>query len=253
MKSLTIILIVLGGLTQNPKVWAKEARITMLKTNQTKKRDFKKRRGKSDLLKNLIQNNKKLNELLKARTALPVIWEGQKQILTGKTYRGTLLNTIVSTNQATPVLVRANLNQGLPYNSKFACQSMTQNKRVFCLCNKLITTTKELAIVAQLLNLDGSSGLQGVYEDGKEDLIAGAVISDFSAGMLSAAQNRTTTPFGSMQDNSAKNQLLQGAINSAGSTSEILLDEMKNAVPVITIEAGTEVLIYFMEAINESY
>lgn len=252
MKFLTIILIVMGSFTQNTELWAKEPRITMLKKKELKKTVSIKRRTKNDLLENLIQNNKKLNELLKARTTLPVIWEGQKQILTGKTYRGTLLNTIVSTNQASPVLVRAHLNQGLPYNSKFSCQAITQNKRVFCICNKLITSDKEIQISAQLLNIDGSSGLQGIYEDGKEDLITGAVISDFSQGMLSAAQNRVTTPFGTIQDGSLKNQLLQGAINSAGTTSEILLEEMKSTIPIVTIEAGTEILIYFMEAFNEN-
>ena len=252
MKNLTILLIVLGGFTQISKTWAKEARISRLKTEYKQITIIKTRRTKNDLLRNLIQNNKKLNELLKARTALPVIWEGQKHILTGKTYSGTLLNTIVSTNQGTPVLVRAHLNQGLPFNSRFSCSATTQNKRVFCICTKLITANKETPIQAQLLNLDGSSGLEGIYEDGKEELIAGAVISDFSQGMLSAAQNRIVTPFGSMQDSSVKNQLIQGAINSASTTSEVLLDEMKSVVPIVTIEAGTEVLIYFLEAMNEN-
>ena len=253
MNKITIILIVTGFFTQLRSLSANEARITMLRTQKKVVSTKQQARTKDDdLLKKIIENNKKLNELLKARTTVPVIWEGQKQILTGKTYRGTLLNTIVSTNLSSPVLVRAIENQGLPYNSKFACQATTQNKRVYCVCNKLITKFKEQSINAQLLNLDGSSGLEGFYEDGKEELIAGAVISDFSGGMLSAAQNRIATPYGQIQDNSVKNQLLLGAINSANTTSEILLDEMKSAVPVVTVEAGTEVLIYFMEALNEN-
>jgi len=252
MKNLAIILIVLGSFTHFNEICAKEAHISRLRRHQNKNINQHQRRIKNDSLSKFIENNKRLNELLHARTSLPVIWEGQRQILTGKTYRGTLLNTIVSTNQASPVLVRADLNQGLPYNSKFSCQAMTQNKRVFCVCSKLITSDREIPIQAQLLNLDGSSGLEGIYEDGKEELIAGAVLSDFSQGMLSAAQNRISTPFGSIQDTTLKNQLLQGAINSANTTSEILLDEMKQTVPIVTIEAGVEVLIYFMEAINEN-
>lgn len=252
MKNLTIILIVMGCLVQNGKIWAKEARITRLKERKHINPSIKKRSTKNDYFKNLIKQNKRLNDLLKARTGIPVIWEGQKRILTGKTYRGTLLNTIVSTNQATPVIVKANLQQGLPFNTRFSCQATTQSKRVFCICNKLITSQKEIPIQAQLLNVDGSSGLVGVYEDGKEELVAGAIISDFSQGMLSAAQNRIATPFGAIQDSLLKNQLLQGAINSANTTSQVLMEEMKTTVPVITIKAGTEVLIYFMEAINEN-
>ena len=33
--------------------------------------------------------------------------------------------------------------------------------------------------------------------------------------------------------------------------AEILLEDMKNKEPVVTVEAGTQVLIYFQEAINE--
>lgn len=252
MKNVTIILIVLGSFTHFNEICAKEAHILRLRKHENKNKHQHQRRTKNDSLSNLIKNNKRLNDLLHARTALPVIWERQRQILTGKTYRGALLNSIVSTNQASPVLVRADLNQGLPYNSKFSCQAITQNKRVFCVCSKLITSDREIPIQAQLLNLDGSSGLEGIYEDGKDELIAGAVISDFSQGMLSAAQNRIATPFGAIQDTTLKNQLLKGAISSGKTTSEILLDEMKSVVPIVTIEAGTQVLIYFMEAMNEN-
>ena len=139
---------------------------------------------------------------------------------------------------------------GFPYNTKFSCQATTRDKRVFCVCSKMITESKELVISAQLLNLDGSSGLEGLYEGNKEALIAGTVISDFSKGMVSAAQNRISTPFGSVQDNSVRNQILQGAISSADTTSDVLLKEMKSSVPKITVDAGTDVIIYFMEALK---
>ncbi|MCT4641232.1 MAG: TrbI/VirB10 family protein [Bacteriovoracaceae bacterium] len=249
MKILTIILVVLGSFN----LFSMEARISRLKKKKAYKTNINptaSKRRKNNAFKQLIENNKKLNALLKARTSVPVIWEGRKRVLTGKTYRGTLLNSIVSTNVASPVLVKAHGGQGLPFNSKFSCNAVTENKRIYCVCNKLITTDKEVQISAQLLNTDGSSGLEGFYDDAKEDLIAGAIISDFTAGVLSAAQTRIATPIGSMRDSTTKNQILQGGINSAGRVSEILLDEMNNKVPVVTIDAGSEVLIYFMEAAN---
>jgi len=100
--------------------------------------------------------------------------------------------------------------------------------------------------------MDGSAGLEGEYDDAKESLIAGAVLSDFSQGMLSAAQTRIAGPLGSLNDASVQNQLLQGAINSGRTTSDLLLEEMKTQEPVVTVEAGSEVLIYFMEAVHES-
>lgn len=216
------------------------------------KRQANKRRNENEILERLLQNNEKLNALLQQRSKTPVIWEQRARVLTGKTFRGTLLNSIVSTNLATPVLVLADQGQGLAPKTKFSCQGVTQNKRVLTLCNRMITPDGETSISAQILNLDGSSGLEGYYDDAKESLIAGAVASEFAQGMLSAAQTRIAGPLGSINDVSVQNQLLQGAVNSGRTTSEILLEEMKTLEPVVTIEAGKEVLIYFMEALHEA-
>ena len=216
------------------------------------KKQVKQRKSENELLERLLQNNEKLNVLLQQRSKTPIIWEQRAQVLTGKTFRGTLLNSIVSTNLASPVIVQAIQGQGLPPRTKFSCQGVTQNKRVLTLCNRMITPEKETAITAQILNMDGSSGLEGIYDDAKESYITGAVISEFAQGMLSAAQTRIAGPLGSINDASVQNQLLQGAVNSGHTTSEILLDEMKSLEPVVTIEAGKEVLIYFMEALHEA-
>lgn len=249
MKNIAILLIALGSFAlkaQTARIsrMNKEVKPPQLKTVQ-------RRDNHGEILNKILENNKRLSSLLQNRSGVPVIWEQRAKILTGKVFRGTLLNSIVSTNLSSPVVVLAHPNQGLPYKTKFSCQGTTQNKRVLTICNKMITTDKEIPIQAQLLNKDGSSGLEGVYDDSKDQLIAGAVISDFAQGMLSGAQSRIGTAFGAVRDDSVKNQILQGFIESGRATSDILLDEMKSAEPIVTIEAGEEVLIYFMEAVNE--
>ena len=249
MKFIAILAIALGSFNLN----AQTARITRMNkvTKEPSQKTLQRRDNHDEILNKILENNKRLNSLLQARSGIPVIWEQRSKILTGKVFRGTLLNSIVSTNLSSPVVVMAHPNQGLPYKTKFSCQGTTQNKRVLTFCNKMVTTDKEIPIQAQLLNMDGSSGLEGVYDDAKDQLIAGAIISDFAQGMLSGAQSRIGSPFGSVRDDSTKNQVLHGFIESGRTTSEILLDEMKTAEPIVTVEAGEEVLIYFMEAVNE--
>lgn len=116
----------------------------------------------------------------------------------------------------------------------------------------MVTQEKEIPIVAQVLNLDGTSGLLGEYDDGKEELIMGAVASDFAQGMLSAAQTKLASPFGAIREDSLKNQLMQGGIQSGRTASDILLEEAKATEPIVTVNAGEEVLVYFMEAVNEN-
>ena len=247
MKDIAIFLIAGSVLSQN----AHAIGVNLLKEKPNKVVDKPRVRNNEALLKRLVENNQKMTELLERRSQEPVIWDQRSKIHTGKAYRGLLLNTIVSTNLASPILVEAFPDQGLPHRTKFFCQGNTQHKRVHTLCSKMITADGTIAINAQLLNPDGSAGLEGEFEDGKDVLIAGAVLSDFSQGVLSASQSRIGSPFGAIRDDSVKNQILQGAIQSGRSTSEILLDEMRRVEPVVTVEAGSEVLIFFTEGLHD--
>ncbi|MBI2519466.1 MAG: hypothetical protein HYV97_03590 [Bdellovibrio sp.] len=249
MKILAILAIALGSFALK----AETARITRLKnnTNAVIKPQAPRRNYDAELIHQMLESNKRLMALFERRSGVPVIWEQGAKILTGKVIRGTLLNSIVSTNLASPILVLARPGQGLPPKTKFSCQGVTQNKRVLTLCSKMVTQEKEIPITAQVLNLDGTSGLLGKFDDGKEDLIMGAVASDFAQGMLSVAQTKIASPFGAIREDSVKNQILEGGIQSGRTTSDILLEEMKTKEPVVTVNAGEEVLVYFMEAVNE--
>ena len=248
MNFLAVLMIALGSFALN----AQTPRISRMNKEIQTEKPKQRRDNHDEILNKILESNKRINSLLQNRSGVPVIWEQGSKILTGKVFRGTLLNSIVSTNLASPVLVLARPHQGLPFKTKFSCQGTTQNKRVLTLCNKMITSEKEIPIQAQILNIDGSSGLEGVYDDQKDKFITGAVLSSFAQGMLSGAQSRIGTSFGAIRDDSVKNQVLQGLIESGKTTTDTLLDGLKTAEPVVTIEAGEEVLVYFMEAVNEA-
>lgn len=248
MKKICAILIVMGISGQN---FASEARITTLKPKKTTPKQPETRRSDENILSEILERNKRIHKLLERKTKRPVIWDQRERILTGKVFRGTLLNSIYSTNLKSPVLVKALPEQGLPANSKFSCFAITKHKRVYTLCNKLITDSKEVIVNGQVLNMDGSAGLIGEYDDGKEDLIAGAVMSNFAQGVLSASKSTITTPIGQVEDASLRNKVLEGLIQSGETTSEILLEDMKNAEPIVKVPAGTKVLVYFQEAVND--
>lgn len=254
MKSTLLIIFLL----LSPLIEAQEAGISRLKIKpRVEKRVVidtvsKKSSGIDKSLESIKKQNDRIEEILSLRSAAPLVWENKKPILTGTVFKGILLNSITSTNLDSPALVAAIPGQGLPPKTKFICNGVTANKRIRIYCNKMRDDHKEKPIVAQLLNMNGSAGIIGEYDDGKEDLIEGAIISDFFQGMFSVAQNRIQSPYGSIRDDSIKNQLLQGGIKSGQTTSEILLAESKNSEPIVTVDAGKQVLIYFMEALNEN-
>ena len=206
----------------------------------------------SSVLKKLSKQNEELLKMLRERSSeeKPFIWDGSNKIETTKVIRGILLNSVVSTNLESPLLVESLDNSSLPSGTKFRCTGVTKNKRVLAVCDRMITPTREVEVKVQILNLDGSAGLRGEYNDGKDSYIAGAVISDFAKGVISASKNKLAVPLGVVDADSDKNKILEGLANSASTTSDVLLDEMKSQEPKVFIEAGKPVLIFFMEGLN---
>jgi len=98
MNLLAILVIVLGFFA--PKLAQSEtpARITRTKAQVKieKKVTHHKKNDDAKILKQMMANNKLVNEILKSQSSLPTIWEGDHKVLTGKTYKGILLNSIVS-------------------------------------------------------------------------------------------------------------------------------------------------------------
>jgi hypothetical protein len=205
------------------------------------------------LLQKLKEQSEKISLLLEAgakQSEVPLIWDGTKKIESTKVIRGILLNSVVSTNLESPLLIMALPNDSIPEGSKFRCTGVTKNKRVLTLCDRLITPTKEVEVKVQVLNLDGSAGLRGEYNDGKDSYIAGAVLSDFAKGIVTASKSKLTLPLGLVDESTERNKILEGLANSANTTTDVLLDEMKSQEPKVFIEAGKYVLLFFMEGVN---
>lgn len=202
----------------------------------------------------LLEKIKEQNAELLKRIGIPdekfLVWDGSLRIETGKIIKGLLLNSVVSTNLESPLMVQVYSGYGLPDGTKFMCKGVTKNKRVLTVCDRMITPTKEVSVKVQILNPDGTSGLRGEYNDGKDSYIAGAVVSEFAKGVLSASKGTFQTPLGAINEVNDKNKILEGLSNSAQTTTDVLLDEYKNQEPKVFIEAGKEVLIFFMEGMN---
>jgi hypothetical protein len=219
------------------------------KVNRTNTREAE----NSVLLKKLKEQSAKIAMLLETSAKQidrPLIWDGSKKIEATKVIRGILLNSVVSTNLESPLLVQALSNDSLPEGSKFRCTGITKNKRVLALCDLLITPTSETPVKVQVLNMDGSAGIRGVYNDGKDSYIAGAVVSEFAKGIISASKSKLIMPLGQVEEVSERNKILEGLAGSASTTTDVLMDQMKSQEPKVFISAGKPVLLFFMEGIN---
>lgn len=200
----------------------------------------------------LILQNKKINEGLGLYLDKPAVFDftNQFDFKTGSTLRARLLNSIVSTNLESPLLVEVYPDQGLPEGAKLSCVGVTKHKRVVAACNRLIIQEMdfEFEIVVSLLNPDGSSGIKADYVyTGKEEFIAGSVASSFARGMIELQTDRIATPMGELTRNTAKNRLMNGVLNSTDDINSMMKSEMQTKEMKVYIKAGKEVLIYFHE------
>lgn len=213
----------------------------------------KKQNPDNGTLKKLAEQNEELLKLLKARSNedKPLIWDGTKKIESTKVIRGILLNSVVSTNLESPLLVESLDSSSLPNGTKFRCTGVTKNKRVLTVCDRMIMPSKEVEVKVQVLNMDGTAGLRGEYNDGKDSYIAGAIVSEFARGVISASKDKVVLPLGSIDSDSEKNKVLEGLANSMSTTTDLITDSMKSQEPKVFIEAGKPVLIFFMEGLND--
>jgi hypothetical protein len=226
---------------------------TVDKKVDVQKKSTKKRNSiEMNALKKLSEQNVALLKLLqiKANEEKPFIWDGTKKIESTKVIRGLLLNSVVSTNLESPLLVESLDSSILPSGTRFRCTGVTKNKRVLTVCDRMITPSKEVEVKVQVLNIDGTAGLRGEYNDGKDSYIAGAIVSEFAKGVISASKDKVVLPLGSIDSDSEKNKLLEGLASSMSTTTDLITDSMKSQEPKVFIEAGKPVLIFFMEGLN---
>lgn len=219
----------------------RQAKTTQLRVDPTDK-----------ALLRLEEQNRKINEALGIHQQKPAIWDftNNYDFKTGTVFKGILLNSIVSTNLESPLLVQVKENQGLPSGSKFSCIGVTKYKRVVAACNRLIIPDedREFEVQVSLLNPDGSSGLKAnYYYTGKEEFVAATVATSFARGMIELQTERLSTPLGELTTNTSKNRLLNGALGATDEINNLMKSEMQNKEPKVYVEAGKEVLVYFHE------
>lgn len=228
----------------------KEASKT-LKTTATKK-SVSVNTSLDRALSNLNLQGQKIENLLGKFQERSGVWDftNQYDFKTGTIIKGILLNSVISTNLESPLIVEVTDGEALPIGTRFICRGVTKFKRVLSVCHKLITPNdeEEFEIRANLLNMDGSSGLKAdeVYS-GKEEYMGASIATAFSRGLIELGTERLSSPYGELTINNRKNRITNGVLNSLDETNELMNSEMKSKEPKAVIYAGKPVLIYFQE------
>ena len=105
--------------------WSAYGKIHILDPSDRYQKKIRQKPSKKpfDILKNIERQNKKIEELLSSQKNKAPFHDltGEKIINTGVTIPVTLLNSIVSSNLSSPILLQVNKSQNLPQASKVSC------------------------------------------------------------------------------------------------------------------------------------
>ncbi len=229
----------------------KKEKIAVVKSKGQKKY-FGKNTNVDKSMSDLTLQGKRIENLLGKFQERSGVWDftNQYEFKTGTVIKGILLNSVLSANLESPLIVEVADGEFLPIGSRFICRGVTKFKRVMSACHKLITPNdeEEFEVKVSLLNMDGSSGLRAdeVYT-GKEEYMAASIATAFSRGLIELGTERLSTPYGDMALNNRKNRITNGVLNSLDETNDLMNSEMKTKEPKAVIYAGRPVLIYFQE------
>ncbi|OFZ06125.1 MAG: hypothetical protein A2X97_02205 [Bdellovibrionales bacterium GWA1_52_35] len=182
--------------------------------------------------------------------AAPKILQAQA----GRVIIGKITNRLVVAGDGSPAIIELAYDQGifsgLSVLGKAAISSSPG--RLLINCERLVLRSgKVIPVEAVAMDSDGAFGLAAQVVSGKALAVAGAMAGSFVSGLAASQQSEAMTPFGFTQtERTGKNAVLQGLAQSAADQSKRLIDEATKEKPVLIVETGTQVGLYFNEEVR---
>ena len=190
-------------------------------------------------LDQLVKQNKQIAELLRRKLSKPNIYDltASYNLPTGTILRGKTLNSVLSTNLATPLKVR--ITSGPLKNATLNCMGVVLSKRIHTTCPSLIIGGLEHKSAITLLNLDGSAGLIGRYHAGAEKALASTSASSILQGLTNLGSS------------TLKGNLIDSGKSVLNSATELIGEEQTKSGGIVMLPSGTQVLLYFNQGLKK--
>lgn len=197
----------------------------------------------------------------RSRSAAQVIRRGAggndpgAQIPIGSLIGVRLVNTVRSTNTASPVIARVlqdvtnDNGVSIPANTKVigtATFDDTSRRIQMRFSTLVYEDGSQHGIQATAMMQDGSSGIDGDYHSGRTEQQIGSFIGNFVGGLADGLRTQSTPGMfgGVTQEGSVKNGLLNGVALSAQNQAKVYSDDLSNTRPSMTIDAGTAFYLF---------
>ena len=148
-------------------------------------------RNKSALSR-LSNQNKRIEQLLLKRNNRPNFYDNTTSfgLSVGTTIQAHLLNSIISDNLDSPILIEVSNDAVFPIGTRFSCSGRQRKIRVYVACKLIILEGREYPLEAKVLNLDGSAGLKGKIFTGNDQRVASTLSTSIIKELANRLNNR---------------------------------------------------------------
>ena len=184
-------------------------------------------------------------QLLKKPIILSSVIIGEGEYLKATASLGAM-----ATNSQSNLILSDIVGADLPEGSKISCQIVAKYKRVCGVCDRLIIDGQGHDIKADLLNRDGTQCAIGNIADDKELSLTGIAVSELAQGALAISQSSIPTVGGNLIQNTARNKITQGLINTGNEATELMKDEFRTREPIVILPQSSTVLVQFKRRVE---
>jgi hypothetical protein len=189
-----------------------------------------------------------------ARPLFTVHNQNTKRLVgSGEVHFGQLHTKVIVGTEPVPAVLNFRNDQGVLSGLRATglAKANSVEGRVSITLSKLILSSgKSVSINAQALDNQGAQGLKAEVISHKALAVAGAMGSSFVSGLAAASQTQRTNAFGFTETQpTGRNAILQGLAQTAADQSKWLIDEATKEKPILILEPGTDVSVFFDEEI----
>ncbi len=206
----------------------------------------------SALLKRLLESDQKIARLLAIKSNSLIVKATSTTIMPLTRVRATLLNSVLAMNvaPATTILKLGSDIEELA-GAEVRCKAMSFQKRVRAKCDLLVLGDKSYQIDGLLWDSDGAEGLIADYfYTGEEKQFLTSSLANFFSSMLEGAKSKVSTPFGSLNKTTSKNQLFNGLMGVANSVNRKILDSSEEKIEISFVNAGKQAVLFFNSGLD---
>lgn len=203
------------------------------------------------LLKSIEENDKNISSLLLNTEKRIIVRKSDDRLRSLTRLRGTLLNSVLATNRkSTTLVIKTHENEYFD-QAEVRCLGLSFGKRVQGKCDLLVSEDKEYKIDAELWDLDGAEGMiADEFYDGSEKEFLTSSFASFFEGVIRATKDRLVTPFGEVERQNGKNQVLSGLTTIASNANTKIRESAERNLQIGLINSGKEVYLFFNKGVK---